>query len=141
MGNFPAPDEQGRLTPVTRTTFHGRASREHCRDEGLPPQVILVTAHVRDGKRADMKKQPAVVLFCRRERAEFAAVLSGDGVWWSLASYAAGATFTSKARVSASVSWARGSPSRAKEMADRQSRSASSRVGVPPPLMCRAGTR
>src|ERR1700722_13343434 len=36
----------------------------------------------------------------RRERAEFAAVLSGDGVWRSLASYAAGATFTSNARVS-----------------------------------------
>ena len=44
---------------------------------------------------------------CRRERSEFAALLFGDGSGkppWSLAGYAAGATFTSKARVSASVS-------------------------------------
>jgi hypothetical protein len=47
---------------------------------------------------------PFDALICRMERAEFAALLSGDGVWWSLASYAAGATFTSNARVSASVS-------------------------------------
>ncbi len=44
---------------------------------------------------------------CRRERSELAALLFGDGsrrLRWSLAGYAAGATFTSKARVSASVS-------------------------------------
>ena len=44
---------------------------------------------------------------CRRERSEFTALLFCDGSCkprWSLAGYAAGATFTSKARVSASVS-------------------------------------
>lgn len=55
MGNFPARGEQGRLIPITRTTFYGRASREHGRDEGFPPRVILVTGHVRDTKREDMK--------------------------------------------------------------------------------------
>jgi len=50
---------------------------------------------------------PIIVRSCRRERSEFAALLFCDGsckLRWSLAGYAAGATFTSKARVSASVS-------------------------------------
>jgi len=59
-----------------------------------------------DRRRGTSRLMP-IALICRRERSEFDALLPGDGSWtlrWSLAGYAARATFTSKARVSASVS-------------------------------------